>query len=75
MIPLFHNFKTHFEHLETYDQFDNWDCYKTLNMIFANRICRFIKEEVESKNFSPLVWINNQYFILTPRYLRKMLPS
>jgi hypothetical protein len=25
VVPLFHNFKTHYEHKETYDQFDDWD--------------------------------------------------
>ena len=25
VIPLFHNFKTHFDHKESYDQFDDWD--------------------------------------------------
>lgn len=71
VIPLFHNFKTHFEHKESYDQFDDWDCYKLVNQLFADCISDFIRDEVEPQGKNALVWLNNQHLLLTPRYLRE----
>ena len=71
VIPLFHNFKTHYEHKEAYDQFDDWDCYKKVNKIFTDCILEFIKNEVRPRDKNPLIWVNNQHFLLTPRYIRE----
>ncbi|CAI2372636.1 unnamed protein product [Moneuplotes crassus] len=71
VIPLFHNFKTHYEHKESYDQFDDWNCYREVNQIFADFIVEFINNEVYPKKKNPIIWVNNQHFIMVPRYLRE----
>ena len=75
VIPLFHNFKTHFEYKESYELFDNWGWYKSVNKMFSDCICKFINEEVEPKNKSAIVWINNQHLIITPKYIRETKPN
>ena len=75
VIPLFHNFKTHFEYKESYELFDNWGWYKSVNKMFSDCICNIIDEEVESKNKSAIIWINNQHLILTPKYIREKKPN
>jgi len=73
VVPLFHNFKTHFEHKESYDQFDDWNCYRNVNQIFAASIADFITKEVTPLGKNSLVWVNNQHLLLTPRFLRESI--
>lgn len=75
VIPLFHNFKTHLEHRESYDQFDNWSCYKMVNKIFSDNIVSYVNNQVKPFNKNPLVWINNIHLIMTPLYLRNRIPD
>ena len=75
VLPLFHNFKTHLEHKESYDQFDNWECYLNVNQIFVDHVVDFIKKEVKPKNKTAIVWINNQHLIMMPKCLRAEIPD
>lgn len=65
VIPLFHNFKTQFEHKESFDEY-----YEKVNKIFAECCEKFIDEEVRPRGKNPVIWLNNQHLILTPKYLR-----
>lgn len=73
VIPLFHNFKTHFEHKESYDQFDDWNCYRKVNQLFSDFIVDFVQTEVYTKKKNPIIWVNNQHLLMAPRYIREKI--